>query len=181
MGAQIAQLADRRRAFGQDIAAPNSLVYTEISPIVSPSNSPSRQRQGAKVGHDPVVEDLQEKYQSLLRRFEQTVQMSSDALNLSRLSQGLFIEKHHSTGHHQFDFYHLDTPSTTASDLHLLLNDLRGEKKSSSKQDDIVHADYGKNHADIEDDLALILNERQPRQVPKTMDSNDNDDQPTAK
>lgn len=89
LGAQIAELADRRRAFGQDIAAPNSLVYTEISPIVSPSNSPSRQRQEPKAEHDPVVEDLQEKYQSLLRRFEQTVQMSSDALNLSRLSQGI--------------------------------------------------------------------------------------------
>ena len=36
-----------------------------------------------------IVEDLQDKYQSLLRRFEQTVHMSSDALNLSRLSQGL--------------------------------------------------------------------------------------------
>lgn len=95
LGAQIAQLADRRRAFGQDIAAPNSLVYTEISPIVSPSNSPSRQRQEGKVEHDPVVEDLQEKYQTLLRRFEQTVQMSSDALNLSRLSQGNLNQKSH--------------------------------------------------------------------------------------
>lgn len=92
LGAQIAQLADRRRAFGQDIVAPNSLVYTEISPIVSPSSSPSRQRQETKMEHDPVVEDLQEKYQSLLRRFEQTVQMSSDALNLSRLSQGISLK-----------------------------------------------------------------------------------------
>jgi hypothetical protein len=91
LGARIAQLADRRRAFGHDIAAPNSLVYTEISPIVSPSNSPSRKRQQEKTEHDPIVEDLQEKYQSLLRRFEKTVQMSSDALNLSRLSQGLQI------------------------------------------------------------------------------------------
>jgi hypothetical protein len=89
LGAQIAQLADRRRAFGQDIAAPNSLVYTEISPIVSPSNSPSRKHQQEKIEHDPLVEDLQEKYQSLLRRFEKTVQMSSEVLNLSRLSQGL--------------------------------------------------------------------------------------------
>jgi hypothetical protein len=93
LGAQIAQLADRRRAFGQDIVAPNSLVYTEISPIVSPSNSPSRKRQQDNIEHDPVIEDLQEKYQSLLRRFEKTVQMSSDALNLSRLSQGLSTKK----------------------------------------------------------------------------------------
>ncbi len=92
LGAQIAQLADRRRAFGHDIVAPNSLVYTEISPIVSPSNSPTRKRQQENAEHDTVVEDLQEKYQSLLRRFEQTVRMSSDALNLSRLSQGLEIK-----------------------------------------------------------------------------------------
>jgi hypothetical protein len=91
LGAQIAQLADRRRTFGQDIVAPNSLVYTEISPIVSPSNSPSRKRQQEKIEHDPIVEDLQEKYQSLLRRFEKTVQISSEALNLSRLSQGLLF------------------------------------------------------------------------------------------
>jgi len=93
LGAQIAQLADRRRAFGQDIVAPNSLVYTEISPIVSPSNSPSRKRQQENVEHDPIIEDLQEKYQSLLRRFEKTVQISSEALNLSRLSQGLLFKK----------------------------------------------------------------------------------------
>jgi hypothetical protein len=89
LGAQIAQLADRRRAFGQDIAAPNSLIYTEISPIVSPSNSPNRKHQQETTEHDTAAEDLQEKYQSLLRRFEQTVQMSSEALNLSQLSQGL--------------------------------------------------------------------------------------------
>jgi hypothetical protein len=91
LGAQIAQLADRRRAFGHDMAAPNSLVYTEISPIVSRSNSPIRNHQQENTEHDTVIEDLQEKYQSLLRRFEQTVQMSSEALNLSRLSQGLQI------------------------------------------------------------------------------------------
>lgn len=88
LGAQIAHLADRRRAFGHDIAAPNSLVYTEISPIHSPSHSPTRPRQAENGEHDTVVEDLQEKYQTLLRRFEQTVQMSSDALNLSRISHG---------------------------------------------------------------------------------------------
>ena len=90
LGAQIAQLADRRRAFGYDVAAPNSLVYTEISPIVSPSHSPmGRRDQRENAEQAAIVEDLQDKYQSLLRRFEQTVHMSSDALNLSRLSQGL--------------------------------------------------------------------------------------------
>ena len=89
LGAQIALLADRRRTFGQDLIAPDSLVYTEISPIVSPAHSPSRRILGDKEEHDTAVEDLQEKYQSLLRRFEKTVQMSSEALNLSRLSQGI--------------------------------------------------------------------------------------------
>jgi hypothetical protein len=104
LGAQIAQLADRRRAFGQDIVAPNSLVYTEISPIVSPSNSPSRKRQQEKIEHDPVVEDLQEKYQTLLRRFEKTVQMSSDALNLSRLSQGLLNQNFNFSKNSNYSF-----------------------------------------------------------------------------
>lgn len=89
LGAQIAQLADHRRPFGHDLAAPDSLVYTEISPIVSPSGSPSRARRQEQINQDNAVEDLQGKYQSLLRRFEQTVQMSSEPLNLSRLSKGL--------------------------------------------------------------------------------------------
>ncbi|CAF5177663.1 unnamed protein product, partial [Rotaria magnacalcarata] len=55
LGAQIAQLADRRRAFGHDIVAPSSLVYTEISPIVSPSNSPARRHPKENVEHDSVV------------------------------------------------------------------------------------------------------------------------------
>ncbi|UJR28790.1 hypothetical protein I4U23_010016 [Adineta vaga] len=140
LGAQIAQLADRRRAFGHAIAAPNSLVFTEISPIVSPSISPTRKHQQQSTEHDNVVEDLQEKYQTLLRRFEQTVQMSSDALNLSRISQ--------------------DTPSTTTSDLRLLLNDLNSDKKLSTKPNDTFNVDSHKYHGEIEDDLALILNEK---------------------
>ena len=136
LGAQIAQLADRRRAFGQDLPAPDSLVYTDISPIVSPSNSPARQKQ------DPLVEDLQEKYQSLLHRFEKTVQMSSEALNLSRMSQSL------------------DTPSTVTSDLRLLLNDLKAEKKTDQKENETFTIDNTKIEGDIEDDLALILNDK---------------------
>jgi hypothetical protein len=158
LGAQIAQLADRRRAFGQDIVAPNSLVYTEISPIVSPSNSPSRKRLQENVEHDPVIEDLQEKYQLLLRRFEKTVQMSSDALNLSRLSQ--------------------DTPSTTTSDLRLLLNDLTGDKKQPNQHNDTFHVDSPKVYGDIEDDLALILNDKQP---PNILESNEENDQQQTK
>ncbi|CAF1344311.1 unnamed protein product [Adineta steineri] len=151
LGAQIAQLADRRRAFGHDIVAPNSLVYTEISPIVSPSNSPTRKYQQESIEHDTAVEDLQEKYQSLLRRFEQTVQMSSDALNLSRISQ--------------------DTPSTKTSDLRLLLNDLNGDKKTQIKHNDTFNVDNVKTYGDIEDDLALLLNDKSPKQKTK---SNDN-------
>lgn len=151
LGAQIAQLADRRRAFGQDIAAPDSLVYTEISPIVSPSNSPSRKQQQQvqdKLEHDPLVEDLQEKYQSLLRRFEKTVRMSSDALNLSRISQ--------------------DAPSTTTSDLQILLNDLKSDKKADQKENQTFSVDNTKVEGDIEDDLALLLNDK-----PKPTQSNE--------
>ena len=57
LGAQIVHLAERRRAFGQDIAAPNSLVNTEISPIVSPSNSPNRKNHQESIEHDTAVED----------------------------------------------------------------------------------------------------------------------------
>ncbi|CAF1242046.1 unnamed protein product [Rotaria sp. Silwood1] len=160
LGAQIAQLADRRRTFGNDIAAPNSLVYTEISPIVSPSSSPTtRRRQQENIQHD-TVEDLQEKYQALLRRFEQTVQISSDALNLSRLSQ--------------------DASSAITSDLRLLLNDLtnnKNDQKQQNKQNDIPTISYKKEYDDIEDDLALILNDKQPQQAPKPIKSNDTHEQ----
>ncbi|CAF3478394.1 unnamed protein product [Rotaria sordida] len=165
LGAQIAQLADRRRAFGNDIAAANSLVYTEISPIVSPSNSPTtRRRQQENIEHDTVVEDLQEKYQALLCRFEQTVQMSSEVLNLSRLSQ--------------------DTPSTTASDLRLLLNDLTNDKynkKQQSKRNDAPMMSNKKEYDDIEDDLALILNDKQSQQTPKPIKPNDTHEQTKPK
>ncbi|CAF2671914.1 unnamed protein product [Rotaria sp. Silwood2] len=165
LGAQIAQLADRRRAFGNDIAAPNSLVYTEISPIVSPSSSPAtRRHQQQNIEHDTVVEDLQEKYQALLRRFEQTVQTSSDALNLSRLSQ--------------------DAPSTTTSDLRLLLNDLtnnKNDKKQQDKHTDAPTISNKKEYDDIEDDLALILNDKQPQQAPKPIKSHDTHEQAKPK
>ncbi|CAF4482027.1 unnamed protein product, partial [Rotaria magnacalcarata] len=93
--------------------------YTEISSIVSPSNSPSRRHPKENVEHDTVAEDLQEKYQALLRRFEQTVHISSDALNLSRISEY--------------------APSTMTSDLRLLLNDLtnynNGKKQENYHKD----------------------------------------------
>ncbi|CAF1636089.1 unnamed protein product [Adineta ricciae] len=155
LGAQIAHLADRRRPFGHDLAAPNSLVLTEISPIVSPSNSPTRNHRQESTEHDNVVEDLQEKYQTLLRRFEQTVQMSSDALNLSRISH--------------------DTPSTTTSDLRLLLNDLNSDKKLETKHNDTFNIDDNSNqkpHGEIEDDLALLLNEKSsPKKTGKSKDT----------
>lgn len=88
LGAQIAQLADRRRYYGDDAAQPNDYFFNEISPIGSPKNLPTQHEYKENDEHDTAIEDLQEKYQSLLNRFEKTVQMSSDALNLSRLSQG---------------------------------------------------------------------------------------------
>ncbi|CAF3150409.1 unnamed protein product [Rotaria socialis] len=154
LGAQIAQLADRRRAFGHDMAAPNSLVYTEISPIVSPSSSPSRRHPKENVEHDTVVEDLQEKYQALLRRFEQTVHISSDPLNLSRISE--------------------DAPSTTTPDLRLLLDDLtnyNNGKKQDNYHKETRTVSNKKEYDDIEDDLALILNDKKLQQRIKPIES----------
>ena len=176
LGAQIVQLADRRRAFGHNLAAPNSLVYTEISPIVSPSHSPARLRQKETVEHGTVAEDLQEKYQSLLHRFEQTVQMSSEALNLSRISQGLAIllllpvriSDVHSVSL-------LDPSSTATSDLRVLLNDLKPAKPKKvqmPKGNETFDMDNTRETGDIEDDLALILNDKQERPAPKPTKSN---------
>lgn len=77
----------------------------------------------------------------------------------------------------------LDAPSTTASDLRLLLNDLTGDKndkKQHNKHNDTYPIDNNNQvYDDIEDDLALILNDKQPKPIPKPIESktDDNDQQ----
>ncbi|CAM4843245.1 unnamed protein product, partial [Rotaria magnacalcarata] len=120
--------------------------YTEISSIVSPSNSPSRRHPKENVEHDTVAEDLQEKYQALLRRFEQTVHISSDALNLSRISEY--------------------APSTMTSDLRLLLNDLtnynNGKKQENYHKDTRTVKRHAIQHHEI-DRSTLRINRHQSR------------------
>jgi hypothetical protein len=59
------------------------------------------------------------------------------------------------------------------------LNDLAGDKndkKEQNKHNDTFNVDNSKDYGDIEDDLALILNDKQPKQISKAIESNDNDD-----
>jgi hypothetical protein len=59
------------------------------------------------------------------------------------------------------------------------LNDLtnnKNDKKQQNKHNDTFTVDNTKVDGDIEDDLALILNEKPPQQVPKPIESNDADD-----
>ncbi|CAF4246160.1 unnamed protein product, partial [Rotaria magnacalcarata] len=89
-----------------------------------------------------------------LRRFEQTVQISSDPLNLSRISE--------------------DAPSTTTSDLRLLLDDLTNYsngKKQGNYHKETRTVSNKKEYDDIEDDLALILNDKQLQQPTKSIES----------
>ncbi len=79
-------------------------------------------------------------------------------------------------------FIILDTPSTTSSDLRLLLNDLTNDKNQQKKHNDTFDVDNAKVYSDIEDDLALILNDKQPQQVPKSIElHNDDDDHQQSK
>jgi len=73
-------------------------------------------------------------------------------------------------------FIILDAPSTTTSDLHLLLNDLTNDKNQQKKHNDTFDVDNTKVYGDIEDDLALILNDKQPQQVPKSIELHNDDD-----
>ncbi len=60
------------------------------------------------------------------------------------------------------------------------MNDLTGDKNDKRQHNDTFHVDNPKVYGDIEDDLALILNDKQPQQVPKALESDD-DDQPQTK
>ncbi len=58
------------------------------------------------------------------------------------------------------------------------MNDLTtGDKKQQNKHNDTFNADNTKVYGDIEDDLALILNDKPSQQVPKAIESNENDRQ----
>lgn len=59
----------------------------------------------------------------------------------------------------------LDTPSAATSDLRLLLNDLENDKDPrphSNKHSETCDIDSAKENDAIEDDLALMLNEKRP-------------------
>ncbi|CAM4838816.1 unnamed protein product, partial [Rotaria magnacalcarata] len=130
----------------RDAILVDKIAFNEISSIVSPSNSPSRRHPKENVEHDTVAEDLQEKYQALLRRFEQTVHISSDALNLSRISEY--------------------APSTMTSDLRLLLNDLtnynNGKKQENYHKDTRTVKRHAIQHHEI-DRSTLRINRHQSR------------------
>jgi hypothetical protein len=59
------------------------------------------------------------------------------------------------------------------------LNDLTGDKKQQNQHNNTFHVDNPKVYGDIEDDLALILNDKQPQQVPKALELTDDDEQQT--
>ncbi len=56
------------------------------------------------------------------------------------------------------------------------MNDLTNDKKQQNKHNDTFDVDNNKVYGDIEDDLALILNDKQPEQVPKSIELNNDDD-----
>ncbi|CAF0802401.1 unnamed protein product [Didymodactylos carnosus] len=116
--------------------ASNSLVISQISPILSPSTSPRHTKQLATA-------NLNDKYDTLLKRFEQTVQMSTDALHLKK---------------------------TEESNLKSVLDDLnrsilsnqnirqRDEQYVSDKHHHDTFTINSDKENDVEDDLALLLN-----------------------
>ena len=66
-----------------------------------------------------------------------------------------------------------DTPSAPTSDLRLLLNDLHNDKHQkhpSKKYNDTFNVDNPKDSSDIEDDLAMILNDRKERSKQKPIE-----------
>ncbi len=58
------------------------------------------------------------------------------------------------------------------------MNDLTGDKKQPNQHNDTFHVDSPKVYGDIEDDLALILNDKQP---PNILESNEENDQQQTK
>lgn len=75
----------------------------------------------------------------------------------------------------KYSLEHLDTPPAIKSDLHMLLNDLNHDKKqkhSIIRQNHGYNVNSGNDSSDIEDDLALLLNDRQERTAQRPLQTN---------
>lgn len=74
----------------------------------------------------------------------------------------------------------LDVPSTTTSDLRLLLNDLTNYKSDKRQQNlhKETHHSNKRELDDIEDDLALILNDKQPPKPHRSIEPIEDYEQP---